>query len=33
VEFLYIGRLMAGITGGTCYVVLPTFISEIADSK
>ncbi|XP_037708825.1 facilitated trehalose transporter Tret1 [Drosophila subpulchrella] len=33
VEFLYIGRLMAGITGGTCYVVLPTFISEIADSN
>ncbi|KAH8412741.1 hypothetical protein KR009_005257 [Drosophila setifemur] len=33
VEFLYVGRLMAGMTGGACYVVLPTFISEIADSN
>ncbi|KAH8334417.1 hypothetical protein KR059_009960 [Drosophila kikkawai] len=33
VEFLYIGRLMAGMTGGACYVVLPTFISEIADTN
>ncbi|XP_033156479.1 facilitated trehalose transporter Tret1 [Drosophila mauritiana] len=33
VEFLYIGRLMAGVTGGACYVVLPTFISEIADTN
>lgn len=33
VEFLYVGRLMAGMTGGACYVVLPTFISEIADTK
>ncbi|KAH8283130.1 hypothetical protein KR054_012328 [Drosophila jambulina] len=33
VEFLYIGRLMAGMTGGASYVVLPTFISEIADTN
>ncbi|XP_017047519.1 facilitated trehalose transporter Tret1 [Drosophila ficusphila] len=33
VEFLYVGRLMAGMTGGACYVVLPTFISEIADTN
>ncbi|KAH8321729.1 hypothetical protein KR074_005295 [Drosophila pseudoananassae] len=33
VEFLYMGRLMAGMTGGACYVVLPTFISEIADTN
>ncbi|EDW29084.1 GL18608 [Drosophila persimilis] len=32
VEYLYVGRLMAGMTGGACYVVLPTFISEIADT-
>ncbi|KAH8368900.1 hypothetical protein KR200_001005 [Drosophila serrata] len=33
VEFLYIGRLMAGMTGGASYVILPTFISEIADTN
>jgi len=33
VEFLYVGRLLAGMTGGASYVVLPTFLSEIADDK
>ncbi|KAH8352345.1 hypothetical protein KR084_003519 [Drosophila pseudotakahashii] len=33
VEFLYVGRLLAGMTGGAVYVVLPTFLSEIADDK
>ncbi|KAH8263319.1 hypothetical protein KR044_007334, partial [Drosophila immigrans] len=33
VEFLYAGRLLAGITGGGGYIVLPIFISEISDAK
>ncbi|XP_030387444.1 facilitated trehalose transporter Tret1-like [Scaptodrosophila lebanonensis] len=33
VEYLYVGRLLAGIAGGGGYVVLPIFISEIADTN
>lgn len=33
VEYLYVGRLLAGITGGGGYIVLPIFISEISDAK
>ncbi|KAH8378225.1 hypothetical protein KR093_010297, partial [Drosophila rubida] len=33
VEYLYAGRLLAGITGGGGYIVLPIFISEISDAK
>ncbi|KAH8403347.1 hypothetical protein KR222_011080, partial [Zaprionus bogoriensis] len=33
VEYLYAGRLLAGITGGGGYIVLPMFISEISDAK
>ncbi|XP_052854081.1 probable metabolite transport protein CsbC [Drosophila gunungcola] len=33
VEYLYVGRLLAGMTGGASYVVLPTFLSEIADNN
>ncbi|XP_017845537.1 facilitated trehalose transporter Tret1 [Drosophila busckii] len=33
VTYLYVGRFLAGISGGGCYVVLPIFISEIADSN
>ncbi|KAM8716074.1 hypothetical protein ACLKA7_003026 [Drosophila subpalustris] len=33
VEYLYLGRLLAGITGGGGYIVLPIFISEISDAK
>ncbi|KAH8283131.1 hypothetical protein KR054_012329, partial [Drosophila jambulina] len=33
VEYLYVGRLMAGLTNGAFYVVLPTFLSEIADDN
>ncbi|XP_068151048.1 facilitated trehalose transporter Tret1 [Drosophila tropicalis] len=33
VEYLYVGRFLAGMTGGSSYVVLPTFISEIADAN
>ncbi|EDW85309.1 uncharacterized protein Dwil_GK18462 [Drosophila willistoni] len=33
VEFLYVGRLLAGITGGGMYIVHPIFLSEIADAN
>ncbi|KAH8267460.1 hypothetical protein KR018_005249, partial [Drosophila ironensis] len=33
VEYLYVGRLLAGLTNGAGYIVLPTFISEIADDN
>ncbi|EDW03497.1 facilitated trehalose transporter Tret1 [Drosophila grimshawi] len=33
VEYLYLARLLAGITGGGGYIVLPIFISEISDDK
>ncbi|XP_037927514.1 facilitated trehalose transporter Tret1 [Teleopsis dalmanni] len=31
VEYLYVARFLGGFTGGSAYVVLPIFISEIAD--
>ncbi|XP_030554914.1 facilitated trehalose transporter Tret1 [Drosophila novamexicana] len=33
VEYLYLARLLAGITGGGGYIVFPIFISEISDAK
>ncbi|EDW11065.2 uncharacterized protein Dmoj_GI16752 [Drosophila mojavensis] len=33
VEYLYLARLLAGVTGGAGYIVLPIFISEISDAK
>ncbi|EDW85207.2 uncharacterized protein Dwil_GK12735 [Drosophila willistoni] len=33
VTYLYIGRFLAGISSGGCYVVLPIFVAEIADSS
>lgn len=33
VEYLYAGRLLAGICGGGMYIVHPIFLSEIADAK
>ncbi|KAI8045069.1 facilitated trehalose transporter Tret1 [Drosophila gunungcola] len=33
VTYLYAGRFLAGMSGGGCYVVLPIFISEIADNS
>ncbi|XP_030383924.1 facilitated trehalose transporter Tret1-like [Scaptodrosophila lebanonensis] len=33
VEYLYVGRLLAGISGGGSYIALPIFISEIADAN
>ncbi|XP_033149953.1 facilitated trehalose transporter Tret1 [Drosophila busckii] len=33
VEYLYVARLLAGITGGAGYIVFPIFISEIADTN
>ncbi|XP_023170728.2 uncharacterized protein LOC111599335 [Drosophila hydei] len=33
VEYLYLARLLAGVTGGGGYIVLPIFISEISDAK
>jgi len=33
VEYLYVGRLLAGICGGGMYIVHPIFLSEIADAK
>lgn len=33
VEYLYVGRFAAGISGGACYMVIPIFISEISDAK
>lgn len=32
VEYLIVARFLGGFTGGACYVVLPLFISEIADA-
>ncbi|KAH8321732.1 hypothetical protein KR074_010983 [Drosophila pseudoananassae] len=33
VEYLYAGRLLAGICGGGMYIVHPIFLSEIADAN
>ncbi|XP_022232404.2 facilitated trehalose transporter Tret1 [Drosophila obscura] len=33
VEYLYVGRLLAGITGGGMYIVHPIFLSEISDAN
>lgn len=33
VGFLYAARFLCGFTGGACYVVLPIYISEVADSS
>ncbi|XP_030384783.1 facilitated trehalose transporter Tret1-like [Scaptodrosophila lebanonensis] len=33
VEYFYVGRLLAGISGGGGYIVLPLFISEISDTN
>ncbi|XP_067644920.1 facilitated trehalose transporter Tret1-like isoform X2 [Eurosta solidaginis] len=33
VEYLYVGRFLAGISGGGSYVMVPIFIGEIADPK
>ncbi|XP_041566229.1 facilitated trehalose transporter Tret1 [Drosophila elegans] len=33
VEYLYVGRLLAGICGGGMYIVHPIFLSEIADAN
>ncbi|XP_068151164.1 facilitated trehalose transporter Tret1 [Drosophila tropicalis] len=33
VEMLYVARVCAGLTGGGMFVVLPIFISEIADNS
>ncbi|XP_068153067.1 facilitated trehalose transporter Tret1-like [Drosophila tropicalis] len=33
VIYLYIGRFLAGISSGGCYVVLPIFVAEIADNS
>lgn len=30
---LYVGRVLAGITGGGLYLCVPLFVSEIADKK
>lgn len=31
VYFLYANRLISGISGGACFVVIPIYVSEIAD--
>ncbi|XP_017488940.1 PREDICTED: facilitated trehalose transporter Tret1-like, partial [Rhagoletis zephyria] len=33
VEFLYVSRFLAGVTGGGTYVIIPIFIGEIAEPK
>ncbi|XP_004518959.1 facilitated trehalose transporter Tret1 [Ceratitis capitata] len=33
VDFLYVSRFLAGVTGGGTYVVIPIFIGEIAEPK
>lgn len=33
VECLYVARLIAGFVGGGCFVVCPTFLSEIAETR
>ncbi|XP_064541799.1 facilitated trehalose transporter Tret1 isoform X2 [Drosophila montana] len=33
VQYLYLARLLAGITGGGGYIVFPIFISEISDAN
>ncbi|XP_054085996.1 facilitated trehalose transporter Tret1-like [Zeugodacus cucurbitae] len=33
VEYLYVGRFLAGVTGGGTYVIIPIFIGEIAEPK
>lgn len=32
-EYLYIGRVFAGATGGGMYICLPLFVAEIADQR
>uniref|UniRef100_A0A0A1WW99 Facilitated trehalose transporter Tret1 n=1 Tax=Zeugodacus cucurbitae TaxID=28588 RepID=A0A0A1WW99_ZEUCU len=33
VEYLYVSRFLAGVTGGGTYVIIPIFIGEIAEPK
>lgn len=33
VQYLYVSRILAGIAGGGCLVVIPVYISEIANDK
>ncbi|XP_033150846.1 facilitated trehalose transporter Tret1-like [Drosophila busckii] len=33
VEYLYLARLLAGVTGGAGYIVFPIYISEISDAN
>lgn len=33
IEWLYVARVCAGLTGGGMFVVLPIFIGEIADTR
>lgn len=33
VEYLYMGRILAGFTGGGIYVCIPLFVAEIADQR
>lgn len=33
VEYLYIGRILAGFAGGGIYVCVPLFVAEIADQQ
>lgn len=33
VEYLYIGRILAGFAGGGIYVCVPLYVAEIADQK
>lgn len=33
IEWLYVARVCAGLTGGGMFVVLPIFIGEIADNR
>ncbi|XP_037957109.1 facilitated trehalose transporter Tret1-like [Teleopsis dalmanni] len=33
IEHLYVARILSGISGGGCYIVIPIFLSEIADAN
>lgn len=32
-DHLYIGRILAGATGGGMYICIPLFVAEIADQR